>query len=396
MEKDTDKTTAAWKRFIANGYLNDGDVREHTYRAWKRSHAQGCSPTLMKAETLSADETRKLLDEKKDFLEAARPYLRSLSRAAGKDRHAAMLGDEKAVVLEIIGDEETVRDTTFPAPGTLLSEALAGANGIGSPLAENTYVELVGAEHYIEGFHCYTCQGLPLRGPDGELMGVLSTSVRKVETSQRIKEILVCAAHGVEAELQRKRLEEDIKNVITNYKKDDAPLEELRQDITQLQSAARIKLEMATRLATSSNKSEKVLEYVKVAESFAQIFKDRARLWKELVTEELSSPEPIMVKDKIEELVSLLETEATTRKISVTHSLPDLKIITDAKDFSRKLFRALLTAFETAGPEGEIKISINHTEKRSSIFIEVITCKETVVSTQQLKIDLMDSKKDLQ
>lgn len=391
------RTAAAWRSFITNGYLKDGDVREHVHRAWMRSYAQGCSPNLIKGEVLSADETRQLLDKKQDYLEAARPYLRALSRAAGKDRHAAMLADERGVVLEIIGDEETVRDPTFPAPGTLLSEALAGANGIGSALAENAYVELIGPEHYIEGFQCYTCQGLPLKGLEGEVVGILSTSVRKVEASERIKEILICAAHGVEAELQRKRLERDITNVLTNYKNNDLPLKELLQDLTQLQSVARIKLEIAAHLSTGTSKSEKLLEYLHAAENFAQTFKQRARLWAELVSEELSSPEPVLIKEKVVEIITLLETESSTKKVSIVHSLPNLKVIADSKDFSRKVFRILLNAFELAGPGGQVRISIDETNKnQSSIVFDAIPYEKKPVSTQHLHIEIVISNKDLQ
>jgi transcriptional regulator of acetoin/glycerol metabolism len=39
----------------------------------------------------------------------------ALSRAAGNERHAAMLGDEQAVVLDIVGDELASPSSERPA-----------------------------------------------------------------------------------------------------------------------------------------------------------------------------------------------------------------------------------------------------------------------------------------
>jgi sigma-54 dependent transcriptional regulator, acetoin dehydrogenase operon transcriptional activator AcoR len=288
MDLYNDNVFSAWKKFIEAGNISEAEVSPSVLRAWKRSYEQGCSPFLMKASVLSPNETRQLLEDKKDFLQAAKPYLKALSRAAGNERHAAMLADENAIVLEIIGDEETVRDPTFPGPGTLLSEELAGANGIGSALAENDYVELIGPEHYIQGFHVYTCQGLPMKSPEGKTIGILSTSVRRIEAAERIHEILICAAHGIEADLLRIRLEKEIANVLSNYKKDERPLEELRQDIVQIQSTARLKLEMAAMVASGTSKGEKVLNLIQAAETLSSQFQRNAILWRDLASDKLT------------------------------------------------------------------------------------------------------------
>jgi len=77
----------------------------------------------------------------------------------------------------------------------------------GHPLAEDGYVEIVGPEHFIAGFQQVTCQGIPLRDGAGQVVGALSTSVRRHEVSRRLHDMLLCAAHGIEAELLRASLE---------------------------------------------------------------------------------------------------------------------------------------------------------------------------------------------
>lgn len=204
---DRARTLAAWRAFVATGQIPRGELREHIDRAWRRAHAAGCRPDMPRAERLDPLETAQLLEREADLIAAARPYMSALSRAAGDARHAAMLADRDVVLLDVIGDEATVHDPDFPCPGSRMSEPFAGSNGLGTPIAEGRYVELEGPEHFIEGFHAFTCQGTPLRGADGELAGVLSTSVRSTSASERLREIMLCAAHGIEAELLRRRLE---------------------------------------------------------------------------------------------------------------------------------------------------------------------------------------------
>src|SRR5512134_2752194 len=172
-------TREAWRKYVSTGALNPGALRPAVFRAWERCHDFGTSPRQPQAESLSSDATQRLLDSRAGILAAARPYMAALSRAAGSDRHAAMLGDRSGVVLDIVGDEQTVHGPEpFPGPGALLAEEVSGANGIGTPLAGAEYVELVGPEHFIGGFHVVTCQGGPVRAPEGAVTGVISTSVR--------------------------------------------------------------------------------------------------------------------------------------------------------------------------------------------------------------------------
>lgn len=170
-----------WRHYVVTKSIPDDVLREPIYRAWRRCDQVGASPFVMQARELRFYQARALFKRENNLIEAARPYMQALSKSAGEERHAAMLGDRNAIVIDVLGDEESVHGAQrVPGPGALLAEQQAGSNGIGSPLAEGGYIELVGPEHFIEGFHAFTCQGLPLKGPDGEIAGVLSTTPLKV------------------------------------------------------------------------------------------------------------------------------------------------------------------------------------------------------------------------
>src|SRR5688572_28003595 len=133
---DAAQVHAAWDDFIKRGEIDPTRVRPHVLRAWKRARSCGCDPHLARADVLSPADTMALLKHQSVLIEVAAPFMGALSRAAGQERHAAMLSDGNGRVLKIVADEQTVADPNFPRAGSLLSENVAGANGIGTAIAE--------------------------------------------------------------------------------------------------------------------------------------------------------------------------------------------------------------------------------------------------------------------
>ena len=93
----------AWRVYNSRGKIAANLLRDHVYRAWERAHIQQANPQHMKAERLSKNETADLIQRHFVLIEAARPYMHALSLAAGVESHAAILGNEQAMVLEVTG-----------------------------------------------------------------------------------------------------------------------------------------------------------------------------------------------------------------------------------------------------------------------------------------------------
>jgi hypothetical protein len=249
----------AWQRYTETGQVARELLREHVYRAWRRCEGHGTSPHILTVRELPAAEVAALQGRESALIAAARPYLQILSLATGAERHAAMLGDRHAVLLDVVGDGESLQGPGHvPLPGALLAEEYAGANGVGSPLAEGDYVELVGPEHFIAGFHDYTWQGVPLRDPGGQVTGVLAVSLRRVTDVRGtlLEELLIHAARGVEAGLLRRRLDEHASLARRAGERPNAMLEVLRQDLVQLETAARLRIERAARLLGQAHRED--------------------------------------------------------------------------------------------------------------------------------------------
>jgi len=323
-------------------------LRSPIYRAWERSHLQGANPRAMQAEQLSVRETEQLIEQNRDLINAARPYVRMLSQAAGQERHAVMLGDRNAIVLGVTGDDQTINGPEpFPNSGSLLSEGIAGANGIGTALAEAGYIEIAATEHFIEGFHPFTCQGIPLYNEKREITGVFSISVRRPEVGQRLREILLCASHGIEADLMVANLEKDIRQVLAARPDDYQPLAKLKQDLIQSHQAARLKIEMSSRLMAASSRLDHALQWVQQAEQSIQLFRRRANLWHDLASSQREIVQPICITNKLDDLIDLLKTEIAVRQVEVVTDWHEpMCVLADQKELLRQLLRYFLKSFE--------------------------------------------------
>ncbi|BAZ33049.1 GAF domain-containing protein [Cylindrospermum sp. NIES-4074] len=349
----------AGRLYRATGAISADMLRSEVYRAWERSHLQGANPRALQAERLSNSDTQRLIEQSSFLVNAVRPYFRKLSQAAGKDRHAVMLGDRNAILLDLLGDEQTIHGPEpFPVPGSLLSEGVAGANGIGTPLAEENYMELVAAEHFIEGFSPFTCQGIPLRNEKQDIVGVLSISVRRADAGQRLKEILLCASHAVEAEFLVANLEKDIHRVLLSTPDDYQPLEELRQDIIQGYQAASLQLEVISRLV-AVNRLDYAKQLIQQAENSIQLFRHRAEIWRNLASLKTGNIQSLSLTESICDLVDLLLTEAKIRNVEVvTFWHEPITVMADPCSLLRQLLRYFLQVFESAGKGGRVAVTV--------------------------------------
>lgn len=374
MPPDVDTARQAHQQYLSTGSLRAELLRDTVFRAWERSHLQGASPRRIYAVQLDVQEIDRLLERHQRLIQAARPYMRALSQAAGAERHAAMLGDARAVVLDVVGDPRSVDGPErVPGPGALLAEEVSGANGIGTPLAEAAYVELVGAEHFIEGFHPFTCQGVPVRDPDGAVAGVVSVSMRRTEAARRLREILICAVHGIEAELIRERLGEDLRRVVAAGTIDEGLLEKLRQDIVQSQATARLEVQLAAR-DFARDRLQYAMRLLSLAHASIASFERQSALWRDLVSMEQGAHRSIELDLLVRDLAALLRTEAATGRIALElGEIEPVRVDIDPRGASRELFRDFLRGFDVARGGGSVRVSVRRRpDATCEVHIEAI------------------------
>ncbi|MFT3766804.1 MAG: hypothetical protein QM820_15005 [Minicystis sp.] len=349
----------ARERYLSTGHIAADLLRTPIFRAWERSHLLGVDARVVRLEALGPADTERLLDRRRAFAAAARPYMDAIAQAAGPERFTTVLADADAILLDAAVDARSAREPGGTAvPGSLLSEASIGANGVGSPLAEGGYLEIAGSEHFVQGFESFTCQGLPVRGADRRIAGVLTVATRFPAAARRLREILVCAAHGIEAELSRRRLEEDVRRLADHGDADAALVERLRQDIVQSQAAARIRVEAAA-ISLARSRAERAAEMIRLAEASIDGFRRQTDLWHCLAAADEGAPGPVALDRLVNDLLLLLHTEAAVSGIAVEPAAIEPVIVrADARRLARHLFRVLLRAFDAARGGGAVRVEV--------------------------------------
>jgi transcriptional regulator of acetoin/glycerol metabolism len=389
---DSAATREAWHEFVARGAIGEAHgaaVRPHVLRAWQRSANAGCSPHSLTAERLDAAATLALLSRERKLIEAARPYVAALSRSAGNARHAAQLADRGARVLDVVGDERSVTgDEAVPGPGAVMSEAGAGANGLGTTLAEGGYTEIIGPEHFIEGFHGYTCQGIPIVGAAGAILGVMSISLRGIGTMDRIRDILFCASQGIECDL----LSQDLLETVVRSRHDAATgvAERLRQDIVQHLAAARLKLELAAQRLARGGDTAALLE---TAEELTVRFRRRAALWRDLVTEAVAAPSPFRLDEMVEQMIALLSTEASVNELHVAWGIRQdpAVVLADPHGAARRLLAEILTGMQRIGRGGRLRLEVAAVDEHGfgAVLVHGHTAGERPVPSARIEFPLL-------
>ncbi|MCY1080670.1 hypothetical protein [Archangium lansingense] len=354
-----ESTRQAWARYVSTGLIDGSLLREPVLRAWERAHELGANPKAAKPERLSERDTERLLEQQQALITAARPYMEVLFRAVGLERHAVTLGDPNAVVLSTLGDEASLYGPKrwLPGPGSLMSEEVCGTNGLGTPLATSGYFEVEGPEHFIGVFHPFTCQGIPIRDAGGKVTGALCTSLRLQVASSRLQDMLVCAAHGIEAELLLRQLESDIREVLA-APGDEQSLRVLREEVDRQRESSREGLRMAARQATVS-RFEHALRLLKLAEETVQHIRHRALVWRTLASLEEGQRRPVVLTELVRELLGLLREEALRQQVElVLGEQEPVHVEADALVLSRQLLHAALQALTLAGPGGAVRIDV--------------------------------------
>lgn len=380
---DIEAVREAWQRYVHDPGGAPQPVRPYVWRAWQRSRAAGCDAWLPRAQVLDAAQTQALLCRRAPLLAVAAPFLEALSRAAGADRHAAMLADQDGRLLRLAGDAPTLADENFPRPGSLLSETLAGANGVGTALAEDGYVELVGPEHYIEGFHAFTCQGVPLHGPQG-LMGVLSMSVRRLETADRVRDILFCASQAAECGLLAHWLTQAADGV------SEPVLEQLRQDVVQGITLARLRLELAARqIATGSNARDTLDAALRLTGRFAR----QAALWRDLALDEgpQAEPEALGLAELLEDFMGLMRTEARVTGVELVWGAAErVRTLAPRSQVLRRLLGTFLSAMQSATPGTRLRVSVLRREAEAVVALQALPGAGAQGQPQVLAFGVLD------
>ncbi|MET0788816.1 MAG: GAF domain-containing protein [Cellulomonas sp.] len=202
---DSARVRAAHERFVTTGQVDSRAVRSIVADSWRRSLRSGVDPEVQNVPVDMGGND--LVGYRGSLaLAAAMPVVRELLVRPGADAGwVTALTDDVGRMLWVEGDRTVRRGVEGVGfvEGGVWSEDAVGTNALGTALATDQAVQVVGNEHYARRVQPWNCAAVPVRNPEGRLLGVLDVTGRDVVASPLVMSLVRATVAAIEAELAR-------------------------------------------------------------------------------------------------------------------------------------------------------------------------------------------------
>ncbi|CAB3393199.1 sigma-54-dependent Fis family transcriptional regulator [Kyrpidia spormannii] len=199
-----------WEHMCVTGEIRT--FRNEVSSSWSRCLSHKVDPLLKAAPmVLSNLNLQEEKNKHQQWLEIVYPHLDSLFSELENEDILILLSLANGVLIEGRANSTVWKkvEKIHGVPGANYSEGAAGTNAIGTAIAERKPTQILGAEHFCEGWHSWVCSAAPIRDPwTKELIGVLNIS----------GEIDRLQAYGLPLVLQQaNRIENELRNMALYY-----------------------------------------------------------------------------------------------------------------------------------------------------------------------------------
>lgn len=220
IEQTARRLRATREEFLTTGIPALQATRPMIRESWLRCSTLQVSPLLRTAPVAITheDQLRLLLEENRLLLRAAYPVMKRLSDFL--DGYAVVLSDANGYLLKIMGNANIRRrlERIDFVPGGDWSEAAAGTNAPGTSLIEGHLIQLLGAEHYCEGWQDLTCTAAPIRHPlSDRIVGTLDVTGNYRLIRPFLSNFITTAALQVQQEIHTLLLSDHKGSTIARY-----------------------------------------------------------------------------------------------------------------------------------------------------------------------------------
>lgn len=160
--------------------MRESPMSSPIQRSWQRCLHQGLSrQQSAELDLLPQGELSARLEASRELIACFQRFVLPLFAQLLAGRPCRLLlCDAEGAILAASGDEGFARhaERIFLRSGARWGEASKGTNAIGTALAEQSEVQVLGAQHFFAQHSSLSCSACPLLGPDGTLLGVLDVS----------------------------------------------------------------------------------------------------------------------------------------------------------------------------------------------------------------------------
>lgn len=177
-------------------------IRSEIAVSWRR-----CHHLEVPADTL-APRYAPSFDPDGPLLRAARPVLDRVNERLGDLGISFLLTDASARILDRRCSNDGLLDrldAVSAAEGFVFAEDEVGTNGVGTALELGRMVRVDGHEHYAGSLHQFTCVGVPIRGVNERLHGLLDVTCAADHHNTLVEYVAEQTAEQIEHRLREQQ-----------------------------------------------------------------------------------------------------------------------------------------------------------------------------------------------
>ncbi len=220
-----------WESFV-KGHKVSKDIRPEILSSWYRCKEKNVEYKFGKGTKVTDRILADSLNKRKELIEVARPIMENVFEIVKDTSYSVVLTDENGIIIDLIINqvlEENHKKLNF-VRGSLWDEKSVGNNAIGSCLATNMPIQVIGAEHYCEYHHRWTCSAAPIHNSRGELIGCFDLSGRAEDVQAHTYGIAVSSANSIEKQFM----------ILESYKLMDTTFDSILDGLMIMNSDMRI------------------------------------------------------------------------------------------------------------------------------------------------------------
>jgi transcriptional regulator of acetoin/glycerol metabolism len=192
----------SWREYVKTKKVSE-NVRNVILESWRRCEKMGVNYMWGRGTRVSDAWLKESISRKTELINLTRPILENVYSMVKSTSYSVVLTDEKGVIIDLIinNDIKDIHDNLNFVKGSLWDEKSVGTNAIGTCLAIDKPMQVIGAEHYCEYHHRWTCSAAPIHNSKGEIIGCFDISGRAEDVQTHTFAIAVSSANCIEKQL---------------------------------------------------------------------------------------------------------------------------------------------------------------------------------------------------
>lgn len=197
-----ESSRVTWYNFIHGNLRDHSDVRPEILKSWIRCSEQGVNPYTINQVRVGEEDLKARIAKNPELMHVGIPAIDFLYKFVKGAGFVVTLTDADAVVLYVVGDEETLRASLgYVDAGTIWSEGCVGTNSIGTAIAEDEPFQLFGFEHYSQISQRWAGSAAPIHSPGGTILGTVAISGELSSVHLHTLGMAVTTARSIEVQL---------------------------------------------------------------------------------------------------------------------------------------------------------------------------------------------------